>query len=146
MARFELVELLDRHHVDGPQPIDLGSQPGDRLLGAQRTLGRCHDGGVDVDRIGRILVAGFAVGLARLDLVVRADDARVRRCPALALELFHFRNDVVDRRLNALDACGSEMREPAFGCRSRDVEFSNRAANGLKPGAAGGAEIKVSRQ
>src|SRR5262249_47024702 len=35
---LEFVELLDRHHVDRPQAVDLGAQPGDRLFGAQRTL------------------------------------------------------------------------------------------------------------
>ena len=38
MARFELVELLDGHHVDEAEPIDLGTQRDDRFLGAQRAL------------------------------------------------------------------------------------------------------------
>jgi hypothetical protein len=46
VARFELVELLDGHHVDGAEPVDLGAQRGNRFLGAERPLLRGDDGGV----------------------------------------------------------------------------------------------------
>ena len=38
MARFEFVELLDRHHVHRSKPIDLRAQLRDRFFGAQSTL------------------------------------------------------------------------------------------------------------
>ena len=49
VARLELVELLDRHHVDRAEPLDLAAQRGDRLLGAQRPL----RGGFSRQRAGR---------------------------------------------------------------------------------------------
>ncbi len=40
VARLELVELLDRHHVHRAEAIDLRAQRGDRLLGAERVAVR----------------------------------------------------------------------------------------------------------
>ena len=36
VARLEVVELIDRHHVDGAHPIDLGAEIADHLVGRQR--------------------------------------------------------------------------------------------------------------
>ena len=57
VARLELVELLDRHHVHRTQPVDPGSQPCDRLFSRQRF---CRDvrGEQDVD------IRRFGAGVA----------------------------------------------------------------------------------
>ena len=130
MARLELVELLDRHHVDRAEPIDLGAQPGDRFFGAERLLlGRSSSA-----RLGRLGcrrrrgISAFAVLVG----LVGADDSRVRRQFAGALELVDFRQDVVERRLDRVEAGGREMREIAFGGGARDVELGDERPGSIR--------------
>ena len=91
VARLEVVELIDRHHVDRAHPLDLGAEVGDHLVGRHRP--RAGDGlgsdaasaagrrrlVFDLRRIGRVVhrLAGWRA--AR-----RVPAARLRRRPRRA--------------------------------------------------------------
>ena len=105
VARLELVELLDRHHVDRAEPIDLRAQRRDRLLGAERRAAPRRRSTAS-DRRGSALVAACDRRRRRSRRVSSgADDARVRDRVALRVRAASTStHDLVERRLHRVDA------------------------------------------
>src|SRR5262245_20505835 len=109
MTAFELVELLDGHHVHRPKSIDLGAQRRDRFLGAEGSLFGKGDG-----------VDDFALFVLPL---LRRDDGRVGKRLAFALERVDLLHDLIERRVHGVFAGERQMREIGFRGRARDVEL-----------------------
>ena len=135
---FELVELLDRHHVDGAQPIDLRAQSRNRFLGAKGLLLSSENRGAWSRQIARIVnrdvtcavagsdaQAGVAALVRSILRIVDTKTASIRRGAPLALHLLHFDHDLVQRRLNRVDARIGQMREVPLSGRARDVELGH---------------------
>ena len=90
VARLELVELLDRHHVDRAEPVDLRPQARDRLLRAERTLfGRSHGGAGRGEVGGESIVVGVVT-------ILGGDDGGVWHGAAFAFQLVNLEHDLVD--------------------------------------------------
>ena len=130
VSRLELVELLDRHHVDGPEPVDLGAQRDDRLLGAERAPHRV------VGR-QRPLVARTGCGRRQARLVFRrASSAQITLAsgatvPAASCAV-DFCEHFVERRLDGLETRLGEVRQIALRRRARDIELGDVRANALE--------------
>ena len=108
MAGFELVKLIDGHHVHGAKAIDLPAEVRDVLF---RRCGCRH-------RRFRSRLCGFlGVVCVVFDL---ADGNNVGR-----LGVFDLRHHVVERHLQRFDARFGEMRQMAFGCRPRYFELGH---------------------
>jgi hypothetical protein len=134
VPRFQLVELLDRHHVDRPEAIDLGSQRGDGILGAEGALGSRSDSGLA--RFPFPVTMGFldVVAVIAVRPVCGVQDAGVGRCATLPFELLHFDDDVVDGGLQQFEGRGGQVRQVAFGRRAREVKICNRRPDGFESG------------
>ena len=119
MALFELVELLDRHHVDRAEPLDLPLQLRDRFLGRVRAAGA---GGSSASAARRRRPRVSAL-LALHRLVDRGERVFRRGLAGLAAAVWrHFRGDVVERHLQRFVARGGEMAEIGFRGRARHLE------------------------
>ena len=108
VARLELVELLDGHHVDRAEAVDLLLEVGDDLLRRERRR--------LVDGVGRRAGASASASPARLDRFVLV--GRGHRGQPLCRRdelagLFHagdLGDDVVERRADRFEARGAEVR------------------------------------
>ena len=107
VARLELVELLDGHHVHRTEPIDLAAQRRDRLFGAQRPLRRFLDRRL-ADR--QPLTADSAGASSSSSGSSAQITGGVGRRLAVALHLLDLEHDVVERGLDGVVAGVREVR------------------------------------
>ena len=127
VPRLELVELLDGHHVDRAEPVDLGAQPGDGVFRRDR-----------VRRFGRGAVALDAADRRR------RPRRRRRRCPRRPraracrarrrrrVRAARLRQDVGERRLHRLDGGRLEMGQVGGGGGLAHLELRRRRADAVE--------------
>ena len=141
VARVELVELLDGHHVDRAELVDLAAQLGDGLFGGHRAgrgrrrSSRLRRASADRPRIGR--------GLDRLRPRLHRHPAPPRRgsratsgsmSPAASIRSTSARTSS-SGTATASRHCCARCVEVGFGGRARDVELGGQRAHGVERAA-----------
>ena len=125
---FELVELLDGHHVHRPEPIDLRLQSGDGFLGGHRR--RRIDSRQPAPRTRPARHLKRQCSPRRPP--GRAPRRRSRPRPASPDRLLHLSTSASTSSsdvLHGVDARLREVRQVAFGRRPRDLELARLAAD-----------------
>ena len=132
VARLEVVELIDGHHVDGAHPLDLRAQVGDHLV---RGHGRRRR------RRGSRPARRVAAHCRTLPLP--PPPHRARRRPASGWRAHRSRSsssisgaDVFDGGLHGFKAGLCEMREIGFRGRARDIEAARPRRGRSRPAVA----------
>ena len=111
MARLEVVELVDRHHVDGAHALDLGAQVGDHLVGRQRARGRRRRGFAPATAGGALVLfalGGFGRVVDGLGLASRPSRSICSTSAATSSSV----------ACTVSDADGGEVRQVGFGGRA----------------------------
>ena len=124
---FELVELLDGHHVHRSQAIDFCLESRDGFLGGHRGRWCLRLSG---DR-GRIRAGHYGVIVGFGIWFLGGDGCRIRRGQTRLLHLLDFRQNLVQRDLHGVHARLREVGQVALGGRALDLEIGRLGANRL---------------
>ena len=117
-----------------------GREAGRRLAHA----GLSHGGGLAIERRREDVVRLVLCLVGRLLGLLRRDCACVGHGGAVAFELFHFGEHVVERRLHHFQALRGKVVQIAFRCRAQHLELRGLGSHRVEH-AAGLADVRLLR-